>query len=167
MGKDTIASAIKIKKLPTYTTRKPRVGETKNREYYFISKKQFQKLIKNDEILEYNIYNNDYYGTSKRILEKTLEAGEDALFVIDVNGAVRIKKIYPEAVLIFIKSSLLEIEFRLMKRGKNTKQEIKNRLKIAEKELTYEKYYDYCVINPEGHPEKAIAEVEKIIKDKL
>ena len=167
VGKDTIANAqvsASIKKLPTYTTRKPRTGEREDKKYYFVSKKEFKDLIEQGEILEYNFYNGNYYGTSKKDLEDALKSGKNALLVIDVNGAINIKKQYPDACLIFIKSKLSDIKTRLEKRGQNTPGEIEERLKTAKKELRYAKYYDHIIENPEGHPEKAIEEVNGLIR---
>lgn len=168
VGKDTIANVLikklKIKKLPTYTTRELRKGEKMGKEYYFVSKKKFKELVKKGAILEYNFYNQDYYGTSKKDLEEVLKAGKNALLAIDVNGGLNIKKLYPDCHLIFLKSKLSDIKSRLIKRKTNTKKEVEQRLKIAKKEMGYEKYYDYSIVNLEGHPEKAIEEVEKIIR---
>ena len=169
VGKDTIANGLikklKIKKLPTFTTRKPRKGEKEGRQYYFVSKAEFKDLIKKGEILEYNYYNQNYYGTCKKDIERALKTGQNVLLSIDVHGGLNIKKLYPNAYLIFLKSKLSDIKSRLEKRGENTEKEIEQRLQTAEKEMGYEKYYDFTIENPEGYPEKAIKEAEKIIKN--
>jgi guanylate kinase len=171
VGKDTVANALisnssisNLKKLPTYTTRKPRPGEKQGKQYYFVTKPEFKKLIAQGKILEWNIYNNNYYGTSRDDLEKALKNGQVVILAIDVHGALNIKKQYPDCCLIFIKSKLSDIKSRLIKRGQNTAEEIKERLKTAKNELKYEKFYDYSVENPEGNPEKAVKEVKKIIQ---
>lgn len=168
VGKDTIADSIakkfKIKKLPTYTTRKPRQGEKQGEDYYFVSKANFLELIKKGALLEYEIYNDNYYGVPKKEIKEALEQKKRVLLVIGVLGGLNVKKLYPNTILIFIQSKLSDIKARLIKRGKESQEEIERRLKAAKKELQYKKLYDYIVENPEGHPEKAVEEVEKIIK---
>ena len=180
VGKDTIADAqiqnplsskgrvlrrqgLKIQKLSTYTTRSPRPREKEDKEYYFVSKKEFEKLNKDGKILEYNIYNSDFYGTPRKDLEEALDSGKNILLVVDVNGGLNIKKEYPKSVLIFLKSDLSDIRHRLEKRRQNSETEIKKRLQIAKNELKSAKNYDFVVENKEGYPEKAIKEIEKII----
>jgi len=171
VGKDTIVNNLQfglynLQKIPTFTTRKPRENEKEGDQYYFVSKAKFKDLIKQGEILEYNFYNGNYYGTSKKDIENALKSGKNVLLTIDVNGALNIKKQYPDACLIFIKSKLSDIKKRLEKRGQNTPREIEERLETAKKELRYAKYYDYIIENPEGHPEKAIKKVSVIIKQR-
>jgi len=168
-GKDTIVNNLNLanynlQKIATYTTRKPRINEKEGKPYYFVTKKQFKNLIKQDKIVEYNFYNGNYYGTSKKDIENTLKNGKNALLTIDVNGALNIKKRYPNSFLIFINSKLSDIKRRLEKRGQNTHDEIEERLKTAKKELQHVKCYDYIIQNPEGHPEKAIEELQGYIQ---
>jgi len=169
VGKDTIADSLthyktlNLKRIPTYTTRPPRQGEKSKNRYHFVSKNKFQKLMKQNLILESNFYNQHYYGTPKKELEDALWKAKNALLVVDVHGGVNLKKIYPDACLIFIKSPLVDIQGRLEKRSTNTPKQIEERLKTAENELKYQKCYNYVVENPEGHPERAIQEIKKII----
>lgn len=170
VGKGTICDTL-IKELNAWysvsmTTRSPREGEVDGINYYFISKEEFEKRIDDGELLEYNIYNNNYYGTPKdKVLEK-LEKGIDVFLEIDVNGARNIKNIFADALLIYIAPpSIEELKERLISRGTEDIKTIENRLQIASDELKQIDFYDYVVINDDL--EKAISEVRKIIVDEL
>lgn len=175
VGKNTILQAI-MKKHPefhrvvTVTTREPRLEEIPGKDHFFVYPEKFQEMIKNNEFLEYAQVHNQLYGTEKKQVEDVLEIGKSALMEIDVQGVAQIKKILPEAITIFLKYDQKNLEKIIRQRiendharGKTTEEEINRRIESAYKEAEYEKYYDYTVINPEGHPEKAIEEVEKII----
>lgn len=149
----------------SYTTRPERESDKSEQKYLFVDEEKFKKLEKRGEILESNFYNGDWYGTSKSEIDKTISAGQNIIKDIDVNGGMDFKKLYPDAVLIFLITSLDNIKSRLIKRGQNTDEEIADRLVIAKKEIAMSKDYDYVVENPEGHSEKAIEEIEKIIKE--
>ena len=148
----------------SYTTRPERDSDKSEGHYIFIDEKKFKQLEKEREILESNFFNGNWYGSSKSEIDQGISSGKNVLKEIEVNGAMNLKKLLPGAILIFIKSDLKDIENRLIHRGQNTDIEIEERLNTCKKELTFEKEYDYAVINPEGHPEKAIEEVEKIIR---
>jgi len=170
VGKGTIVEAI-LKKpnlnlywAKSYTTRPERESDKTENHYIFIDKAKFKELENSGEIIESNFFNDNYYGSSKSEIDKALSAGKNILKEVDINGGLAYKKLYPEAILIFIKADLADIKSRLINRGQNTDTEIAARLKTAQKELVYEKEYHYSVINPEGHPEKAIEEVEKILQ---
>jgi len=174
VGKDTIAAALvqekslRLIKLPTYTSRPPRPGEKEGQHYHFVSQKEFQRLLEQGQILEYNFYNGHYYGTGRKELEEALKKGKNVLLVIDVHGGLNIKKIYPEARLIFVTSSLSDIERRLAKRAQNTEAEIKERLAIAQKESSqFAPLYQFQVENPEGRPEEAVAKIKEIIRKQI
>ena len=168
VGKGTICDVL-IKELDAWysvsmTTREMREGEEEGKNYYFVTKEEFERKIKEDNFIEYNIYNNNYYGTPKdKILEK-IDAGIDVFLEIDVNGARNIKKQFPNSLLIYIAPpSIEELRKRLENRGTETEEKIQNRLKIAEEELKQTDMYDYVVINDDL--EKAIDEVRQIIKE--
>ena len=171
VGKGTIVEAI-IKNTSnnlywakSYTTRPERDSDKSEGHYIFIDEQKFKQLEKEGEILESNFFNGNWYGTSKSEIDQAAKKGKNILKEIEVNGAMRLKEILPDSILIFIKSPIEDIRVRLVSRGQNTNEEIEERLNTCRKELTYEKEYDYCVANPEGHPEKAIVEVEKIISE--
>ncbi|MGA2667174.1 MAG: guanylate kinase [Patescibacteria group bacterium] len=151
----------------SYTTRQKRDSDKLERHYIFVDEKKFNKLEKEGEILESNFYNGNWYGSSKSEINNALKKGCNVIKEIEINGALKYKNIYPDVVLIFIKSDIKKIEQRLIERGQNTPEQINERLKIAKNELSYEKEYHYSVVNPEGNPEKAMSEIEKIIKKEL
>ena len=166
VGKGTICSTL-IKELDAWysvsmTTRSIREGEVDGVNYYFVSKDEFEKRIKDGNFLEYNIYNGNYYGTPKdKVLEKINE-GINVFSEIDVNGAFNIKKIYEDALLIYIAPPSIDVlRERLVGRATEDEQTIENRLKIAEEELKKIDFYDYVVIN--DVLEEAINNAKKII----
>lgn len=170
VGKGTICDVL-IKELNAWysvsmTTRKMRDGEVDGVNYYFISKEEFKKRIAEGKLLEYNIYNDNYYGTPKdKVLEK-LEQGTNVFLEIDVNGAKNIKNIFPDALLVYIAPpSVEELRERLVSRGTEDLETIENRLKIASDELKQVGFYDYVVVNDDL--EKAISEVRDIIINEL
>src|SRR3990167_2740995 len=131
-------------------------------------------MIKNGEFLEYAKTHGEMYGTPKEQIEKALENEKNVLMEIDVKGARQVKKIMPETILIFIKYEGDNIDQVIRNRIKNdpsrgqtTEEEIQTRIATARKEAEYEKEYDYSVVNPEGRPEEAIEEAERIIQNEL
>ena len=170
VGKGTICSRL-IDKLNAWysvsvTTRNPREGEVNGINYFFITKEEFEKKISDGEFLEYNYYNDNYYGTSKEIVLEKINEGVNVFLEIDVNGAHNIKKIFPNALLIYIAPpSMEELEKRLTNRGTESADKIKQRLKIAENELKEVGFYDYVVIN--NDLDSATLEVKSIIEKKI
>ena len=155
-GKGTVVKALR-RKLPdlglsvSATTRSPRPGEVDGEHYYFISKEEFERRIATGEILEHTIYCDNYYGTPKSELERISAEGKDIIFEIEVNGAIQVKKLFPEAVAIMLlPPSAKLLESRLRGRGTETEEVIKNRLKRAREELKLLHHYDYLVVNGEG-----------------
>lgn len=169
VGKGTILNkAIKEVKgwfSVSYTSRWPiRDGEVDGVNYFFISKEEFLDKIKKGEILEYNVYNGNYYGTSKKLVLDKINEGTNVFLEIDVNGAHNIKKMFPDATLIYIAPPSMEVlKQRLIDRGTEDIETINNRLKIAEKELKEIDFYDYVVVNDDL--QQATKEVIDIIKE--
>lgn len=179
VGKNTIMQAI-IKNNPnfhravTFTTRKPRIGEVNGMDHFFTDDNTFEKMIINNEFLEYAKVHNLYYGTPKKQIVDALENGKNVIMEIDVQGAQQVKEKMPEMISIFIQYEPGEIDQLIRKRIANdphrknlNEDEIQQRIISAKEEAEYIKYYDYTVTNPEGHPEKAIGEVEKIIMENI
>lgn len=166
-GKTSICDAVvKKNKNIVYsistTTRAPRKGEKNGREYYFVTETQFKDEIKQKQFVEWAKVHNNYYGTSKKILESIISKGKDVLLDIDVQGAIKIKKQYKDALMIFVMAPSLKIlKQRLIKRNKDSKAVINIRLKNAEKEISYIDKYDYLVINDKLN--ESIKQVENII----
>ncbi|MBR4633030.1 MAG: guanylate kinase [Elusimicrobia bacterium] len=152
-GKTSICDAlIKEDKNIVYsvstTTRQPREGEKNGVEYYFVDDKKFKEMVKKNVFVEWAKVHNHFYGTSKKVLEQTINKGKDILLDIDVQGAVKIKKQYKNALMIFITTPTLKIlKQRLIKRNKDSMEVIKTRIENAKKELTYMPKYDYLILN--------------------
>ncbi len=132
----------------SYTTRKPRPGEVSGRDYFFVDRETFERMVEEGDFLEWAEVYGNLYGTSKSQVTKALEAGKDILLDIDTQGALQVKKNFPEAVLIFIlPPSLIELERRLRSRGTDNEETIEKRLRIARDEIKKALYYDYLVVN--------------------
>lgn len=131
------------------TTRLPRKGEKDKRDYFFVSKKEFGRMIDRGEFLEHEENFGNFYGTPKKFVERLLKKGRHILLSIDVKGAMNVRRLYPyESVLIFILPPSFEaLKRRLESRMADPAHSISNRLKIAKKEIGYKKKYDYVVIN--------------------
>lgn len=130
------------------TTRSPRQGEEDGREYFFKTREEFQKMIDNNEFLEYACYVENNYGTPKNYVEKKLEEGKDVLLEIEIQGALKIKQMVKDAVLIFIlPPSAEELKRRLTDRGTETPEAIEARLKRANEEAEGIEEYDYVLVN--------------------
>ena len=145
------------------TTREIRNGEIDGKDYFFVTKEEFEQKIKDNDFLEYATYNNNYYGTLKSKINEHLDNNIDVFTEIEVNGAKNIKNIYNDSILIYIlPPSLEELEERL--RGRNTEDEetIKNRMNITKEELKEINIYDYAIINDDL--EEAIEKVKNIIQ---
>lgn len=152
-GKDTLMKEILLKDKNMHlsvsaTTREMRTGEHDGVDYYFLTKEEFEKRIKNNEFLEYTCYCGNYYGTLKQEVDTFLEKGESVALVIEVEGAANIKKIYPQCTAVFIKPpSMDELNKRLHTRNTESEEAIQARMKRAEEELAFAKDYDYVIIN--------------------
>ncbi len=130
------------------TTRPPRVGERDGMDYIFIEKEEFLKRKKKNEFLEWAKVFNEYYGTPKRYVKHLVAKGQDVLLSIDVQGAMKIKRLGIKTVYIFIlPPSMAKLKERLVGRSTDSKKVIAKRLKIAKKELSYFPRYDYVVVN--------------------
>lgn len=132
------------------TTRKPRMGEEDGISYFFKTTKEFEDGINNNEYLEYAKYNNEYYGTPRSMVSRHIDAGEDVILVIEVQGALKIKHLIPEAIFIFIMPpTMKDLIIRLKKRGTESNDKILNRFKTAYQEINELTKYNYVVVNDE------------------
>jgi guanylate kinase len=130
------------------TTRKPRGGEENGREYHFVTHKRFEQMVDKKVFAEYATVHGELYGTRRDYVEKELSSGVDVLLDIDVQGAAKIKTIFPSGVYIFIlPPSLDELKRRLLKRERHLDQDIEERLRVAKKEIDHARNYDYLVVN--------------------
>jgi guanylate kinase len=157
--------SLKIQRVITCTTRGIRPGEVDGKDYFFLTKEEFLKNIKNDAMFEYAEVYGNYYGSRKKDVESILESGKNILFTVDVKGALNLKKIDPGCKVIFIRAeSPEELKRRLTDRKTDSQEVIDNRVREALAELKLENKFDYNVINFNGKLDKTIIEVEKIIK---
>lgn len=130
------------------TTRAPRPGEVDGKDYFFLDKTRFQEMIHEDRLLEYARYVDNYYGTPRDYVEEQMRAGKDVILEIEIQGALRIKGQYPEAVLIFVTPpSAEELRSRLVNRGTETDEVIRKRMNRAADEAVGVEAYDYILIN--------------------
>jgi len=170
-GKTTICKRVskRVKSLVSsisVTTRPPRSGEKRGKDYHYISRGLFEKEIKKDNLLEWEENFGYLYGTPKHFVRESLKKRKNLLFSIDVKGAMNVKKIFPESTLIFVKPpSIKELSRRLKSRNTDAHTAVRNRLKIARKELKFAPRYDYIVVNK--RLDDAVNEVISIIKKKM
>ncbi len=152
-GKDTVLGEV-FKKCPSLKfsisviTRPMRSNETADGKYHFITREEFEDMIKNDMLLEHNVFVGNYYGTPKKPVIQQLEAGFDVMVEVDVNGAGQIKEKMPEAVSIFVLPPSLDVlKNRLSNRGTETPENLQKRLNASLGEIKCAENYDYLVVN--------------------
>lgn len=145
------------------TTREKRPGEKEGVDYFYRTKEEFERMIANDELLEYAKYVNNYYGTPRAFVEETLAKGKDVFLEIEVQGAMQVKENFPEGVFIFLfPPSLDELKNRIINRGTETEELVINRLKEARKEIEMMHFYDYVVVNDDV--DQAVERIKAIIQ---
>jgi guanylate kinase len=132
----------------SYTTRKPRDGEADGREYHFVDRGEFERMIASSDFLEHALVHGNYYGTSRRWIERETAAGHDVLLEIDWQGAAQVRKLFPGLVGIFIlPPSLQELRRRLQARGKDSPETIERRLSNAREEISHVLEFEYIIVN--------------------
>lgn len=168
IGKDTVLKEVlnssdDIKLSISSITRDMRVGEVEGEKYHFISRDEFEELINNDALLEHNEYLGNFYGTPKEPVLKWMEEGYNVILEIDVNGAFKVKKKMPEAIMIFMLPTSFDVlRHRLEKRGTETEEVIEKRVKQAAREIKFAKEYDYIFFNDDL--ETAVNDLKSIIR---
>ena len=167
-GKDTIINeVIKRKNINAWisismTSRLPRGNEENGKEYFFVTKEEFEDNIKKGNFLEYAEYNGNYYGTPKHKIDEYLNKGIDVILIIEIQGALQIKELIPEALFIFIMPpSMEELKERLIARGTDTNDKIISRFKTAYQEINEVTKYNYVVVN--DVLENAVEKVSSIL----
>jgi guanylate kinase len=170
-GKDTLVDALLAKMEPrlkysvSATTRGPRPGEEQGKHYFFLSRKEFEDRIAAGAFLEWREYNGNLYGTPREFVEKTLTEGYDLIMKPEVNGALAVKKSFPDAVLIFLlPDKFSHLRARLLARRTETNEEIARRLEIAHQEVRAIRDFDYIVINEERRSEDAVRDLQAILQ---
>jgi len=166
-GKSTLVNVVRptipdLQFSISYTTRTPRGTEKDGCEYFFISREQFEEMIRNQEFLEHADVFGNYYGTAKSFLNKAESANKDLLLDIDVQGAEQIKRKLPEAISIFIMPpNRAELERRLRERSQDSEPVIQKRLKAAGREIENYRKYDYILVN--DRLEDSVSTLEAIL----
>ena len=154
VGKGTVRAAIFNEDDVDYvysvsaTTRQMREGEVDGKDYYFVSRDEFERLINDNQLLEYAEYVGNYYGTPITKINETLEAGYDVFLEIEVQGALKVRERMPEGIFIFLAPpNLAELEDRIVNRGTDSQSVIIERMQKAIEEIELMKHYDYVVVN--------------------
>ena len=164
-GKDTVIRCLRLMRddiflLVSCTTRSPREGEKEGVDYYYMSRDEFRELIETGQMLEYNFYAGNYYGTSKKELDRGLSEGKIMMLVIDVNGAHNVRRIYPDATLIFLMPPSIEVlKERIERRGSTN--DVDERLEIALREMEDAVNFDVTIVNDDL--ETCVREVSDLI----
>ena len=172
VGKGTLVKALmdrnsKIKMSVSATTREPRPGEIEGIHYFFKTEEEFKAMVDRGEFLEYiHVFGSKYYGTPRSFVEQHLSSGFDVILEIDVQGAMKVKQAFPDAVLMFITApSMSEIKSRLIGRGTETMEQVEKRFATAFEEVKMIPKYDYVVVNDvvdvAVHHMEAILEAER------
>ena len=168
-GKGTLMKELLARYPDTYalsvsaTTRAPREGEADGREYFFVSKDEFEKMIAKGELIEYARYVENYYGTPRDYVEKQLEKGRDVILEIEIQGALSIKKMFPDTLLLFVTPPCAEeLRTRLVGRGTETMDVIQSRMDRACEEAEGMEDYDYLIVNDSLN--RCVEEMHAIIR---
>jgi len=170
VGKDSVVQAMKGRGLPfhfvvTVTTRAARGTEVHGRDYFFVSKEEFARMIENDELFEYALVYNDYKGNSKKQVHDALATGQDVIMRLDVQGAATVRKLAPEAVLVFLTTqSEKELVDRLKSRKTDSAEDLSLRIATAQHELKRAAEFDYVIVNSDGCLNETVETVIAIIR---
>lgn len=157
-----IKSGLGLIRSVSMTTRQSRRGEVNNRDYFFVDKKEFEKIKQKGGFLEWAKVLGQYYGTPRKFVESMINGGKDVVLSIDVQGALKIKRLHQDAVSIFLlPPSLNALKDRLKTRSTETVGEMAKRLTIANEEISKANHYDYIVIN--DNVEKALRKLKAIV----
>ncbi len=170
VGKDTVARML-IERRPdsfyfvvTATTRPPRGDERHGVDYVFVSFDEFARMIEANELLEYAVVYNDYKGIPKQQIRDALTSGRDVILRVDVQGAATVRRLVPNAISVFLTTRTEQgLVRRLKQRKQDTAEGMALRTATARQEMKRVEEFDYCVVNPEGEPERAVEQVLSII----
>lgn len=169
VGKDSVVQRMKERGFPfhfvvTATTREKRANEVHGRDYWFVSKDEFARMIEQNELIEYAIVYGDYKGIPKAQVREALASGKDVVMRLDVQGAESVRKLAPQALLIFITcESEEELERRLRERKTESADSLSLRIATARKELQRIDDFDYVIVNPDFHLDDTVEKVRAII----
>lgn len=159
----TLKAMPSVKLSVSHTTRPMRNGEADGKDYHFIDQQGFQQLIAEDKFVEYAEVFGNFYGTSKMALQEPLQSGHDIILEIDWQGALLIKKAFPDAIRVFIlPPSIEELRDRLENRGKDSTDVIERRMIEARDQISHYNEFDYLIVN--DNFEKAVGELQGLIQ---
>jgi guanylate kinase len=148
----------------TATDRPRRPSETDGADYHFLSTAEFERLIAQEELVEWAVVYGQHKGIPKWELERALESGQDVLVLVDIQGAVAVRESMPQAISIFVAaSSEAELIQRLRQRGGDTERQVEARISTAREEMAHLEELDYLVINHQGRLDDAVEQVESIL----
>lgn len=170
IGKDAVVGLLRKTNQNTHfvvtvNSRAPRKDEVDGRDYFFVSRQAFEEMIARDELLEHARVYSDYKGIPKSQVREALASGKDVVMRLDVQGAMTVKRLIPEAVLIFLTaSSKEEWTQRLQARRSESPEELALRLRVAEEEYSRLCDFDYLVVNSDKHLDKTIEDIQAIIR---
>ena len=163
--KALVADNTDIKVSTSFTTREPRIGEKDGEDYFFLNEIDFKNMLNNNDFLESAKCHGSFYGTSKATVQESIDKGTDIILEIDYQGAFSIKKLFPEAISIFIiPPSINSLHERLNRRGQDSKEDIELRIAAARNEMSHLGKFDYVTIN--DNFDKALLELKAIIQGK-
>jgi len=156
-----LAACPTLKQSVSATTRAMRPGETDGVDYHFMTREAFEAAIERGEFLEYTLYNGNYYGTPAPFANQELDAGNDLLFKIEVEGALNVKRFFPDAVLVFLVPPSMEVLWqRMTGRGTEDPEAQKARFRLAYRELGFASQYDYII--PNGDLSETVEHVRSV-----
>ncbi|MEA3340092.1 MAG: guanylate kinase [Chloroflexota bacterium] len=170
VGKDAVLQCLQERGCPfhfvvTATDRPPRPGEVHGVDYFFLTTDEFARMIEQDELLEHAIVYGQHKGIPRQQVREALASGKDVIMRVDVQGAATIRRLAPEAVLIFLTaSSEEELEQRLRARGGDSPAQLQKRIAAARKEMVRLPEFDYIVVNRDGELDRAVGDVLAIIQ---
>jgi guanylate kinase len=169
VGKDSVVQGLKERGLPvhfvvTATTRPQRNGETPGKDYFFVSKEEFARMIEAQELIEYAFVYNDYKGIPRKQVQEALASGQDVVMRLDVQGAATVRRLAPEAILIFLTTqNEEELVNRLKDRKSENPAELSLRIATARQELKRVNEFDYVIVNSDGCLDVTVDTVMSII----
>ncbi|WP_410497475.1 guanylate kinase [Chitinibacter sp. S2-10] len=167
-GKTTLVAALlaadaKVQLSVSYTTRAPRTGEVDGKDYHFVDRAEFERMINAGELLEHAEVYGNYYGTSQVWINDVINNGRDILLEIDWQGAQQVRRLFPDAIGLFVlPPSLSVLESRLRNRGKDSDEVIAKRMAVAQEECSHVDEFDYVIVNE--HIDDAVRDIVAVVR---
>jgi guanylate kinase len=167
-GKTTLVAALlaadqNVQLSVSFTTRAARPGEVDGKDYHFVSREVFEQMIHNGDFLEHAEVYGNYYGTSQTWINQAIDTGRDILLEIDWQGAAQVRRLFPEAIGLFILPPSVEVlEQRLKNRGKDSDEVIERRMAVAKEEISHVEEFDYVIVNE--HIDEAVRDIVSAVR---